>query len=171
MALESLESPELTQSEESGRDNRSTDTPTVAFKERSSLTVPRIDRLDDRNYRRWSALVQDAFESLGIGYTIQGGVDGSGVVNPNAKSNVESPPVVDSNLKIAHLTKPDAEIKADIASALFMIKSRCNSNNFDLIADFRLVDVAWKILERVHKGKWKAQLMGLIRRFYNRKWN
>ena len=99
---------------------------TVTFKERSSLVVPRIDKLDDKNYRRWSTLVLDAFEALGIGYTIQDQDGDSGVVNLDTKPDVESPPVVDSALKITHPTKSDAEIKADNASAVFMIKSLCN---------------------------------------------
>ena len=55
-----------------GNDNivSNDNTTTVTFKERSNLTVPRIDKLDDKNYRRWSTLVQDAFEALGIAYTI-----------------------------------------------------------------------------------------------------
>jgi hypothetical protein len=139
---------------------------TVTFKERSSLVVPRIDKLDDKNYRRWSTLVLDAFEALGIGYTIQDQDGDSGVVNLDAKPDVESPPVVDSALKITHPTKSDAEIKADNASAVFMIKSLCNSNNFDLIADSRSAYGAWKILERARKGQGNAHLMGLIRQFY-----
>ena len=110
---------------------------TVTFKERNSLIVPRIDKLDDKNYCRWSTVVQDAFEALGFGYTIQDQYGDSGVVNPDAKPDVESPSVVDSTLKITHPTKSNAEIKADNASALFMIKSLCNSNNFDIIADSR----------------------------------
>jgi hypothetical protein len=144
---------------------------TVTFKERSGLVVPRIDKLDDKNYRRWSTLVLDAFEALGIGYTIKDQDGDSGVVNLGAKPDVESPPVVDSALKITHPTKSDAEIKADNASAVFMIKSLCNSNNFDLIADSRSAYGAWKILERAHKGQGNAHLMGLIRQFYSRKWN
>ena len=95
-----------------GNDN----TTTVTFKERSSLTVPRIDKLDDKNYRRWSTLVQDAFEALGIAYTIQDEAGGSGVVK-----STESLTLIDSKPHITHLTKLDAEIKADNAAALYMI--------------------------------------------------
>src|SRR3981189_282672 len=111
-----------------GNDN----TTTVTFKERSSLTVPRIDKLDDKNYRRWSTLVQDAFEALGIAYTIQDEAGGSGIVK-----STESLTLIDSKPHITHLTKLDAEIKADNAAALYMIKSLCSASNFDLIADAR----------------------------------
>jgi hypothetical protein len=122
--------------------------------------------LDDKNYRRWSTLVQDAFEALGIVYTIQDEAGGSGIVK-----STKSLTLIDLKPYNTHLTKLDAEIKADNAAALYMIKSLCSASNFDLIADARSAYRAWKLLQTVHKGKGKAHLMSLIRQFYSRKWN